>query len=98
MNWLPYLSNYQQYVFGYKQQQQQQKKKKKKKKNNQRTLYGWVNISDDLVYESIFSKARYMNEVGFEILARTPVAQLPPSYPPSPTPEYRILSVTNLLS
>ena len=31
---------------------------------------------------SIFSKARYMNGVRFEILARTPIAQLPPSYPP----------------
>ena len=30
---------------------------------------------------SVFSKARYMNGVGFEILARTPVPQLPPSYP-----------------
>ena len=30
---------------------------------------------------SIFPKARYMNGVGFEILARTPVLQLPPSYP-----------------
>ena len=29
---------------------------------------------------SVFSKARYMNGVGFEILARTPVLQLPPSY------------------
>ena len=28
-----------------------------------------------------FSKARYMNGVGFEILARTPVPQLPLSYP-----------------
>ena len=29
---------------------------------------------------SICSKARYMNRVGFEILARTSVPQLPPSY------------------
>ena len=34
---------------------------------------------------SVFSKARYMNGVGFEILARTPVPNLPLSYP-SPTP------------
>ena len=34
---------------------------------------------------SIIPKTRYMNGVGFEILARTPVSQLPPSYPP-PTP------------
>ena len=31
---------------------------------------------------SVFSKARYMNGVGFEILARTPVPKLPLSYPP----------------
>ena len=30
---------------------------------------------------SVFSKARYMNGVGLEILAHTPVPQLPPSYP-----------------
>ena len=35
---------------------------------------------------SLFSKARYMNGVGFEILARTPVPHLPPSYPPPPPP------------
>ena len=29
---------------------------------------------------SDFSKARYMNGVGFEILARTPIPQLPLSY------------------
>ena len=34
---------------------------------------------------SVFSKARYMNGVGFEILARTPVPQLPPSYHPTPS-------------
>ena len=34
---------------------------------------------------SVLSKARYMNGVGFEILARTPVPKLPLSYPP-PTP------------
>ena len=34
---------------------------------------------------SIFSKARYMNGVGFEILARTPVPKLPLSnHPPPP--------------
>ena len=31
---------------------------------------------------SVFSKARYMNGVGFEILARTPVPKLPLSYRP----------------
>ena len=42
---------------------------------------------------SVFSKARYMNGVGFEILARTPVPQLPCPHPlpapptPPPTPE-----------
>ena len=30
---------------------------------------------------SVFSKARYMNRVGFEILARIPVPQLPPLPP-----------------
>ena len=36
---------------------------------------------------SVFSKARYMNGVGFEILARTPVPKLPllPT-PPPPSP------------
>ena len=34
---------------------------------------------------SVFSKARYMNGVGFEILARTPVPQLPWLPPPHPT-------------
>ena len=32
----------------------------------------------------VFSKARYMNGVGFEILARTPIPKLPLSYPPPP--------------
>ena len=36
---------------------------------------------------SIFSKARYMNGVGFEILGRTSVPKLPLSYPPPPHPE-----------
>ena len=31
---------------------------------------------------SVFSKTRYMNGVGFEILAHTPVPKLPLSYPP----------------
>ena len=35
---------------------------------------------------SVFSKARHMNGVDFEILARTPVPQLPPSYPATPPP------------
>ena len=33
---------------------------------------------------SVFSMARYMNGVGFETLARTPVPNLPPSYPTHP--------------
>ena len=38
------------------------------------------------MYGSVFSKAMYMNGVGFEILARTPVSQLPPlSYTPTPS-------------
>ena len=57
---------------------------------NQRAVYEWVNISDDQVYECFFffffSKTRYMNGVGFEILARKPVPQLPlPRNPPPPT-------------
>ena len=35
---------------------------------------------------SVFSKAMYMNGVGFEILARPPVPKLPLSYPPHPPP------------
>ena len=35
---------------------------------------------------SVFSKARYMNGVGFEMLARTPVSQLPLRYPFRPPP------------
>ena len=34
----------------------------------------------------VFPKSRYMNGVGFEILARTPVPKLPLSYPPPPLP------------
>ena len=49
---------------------------------------------DDQVYEWVrFSKARYMDGVGFEILARTPVSQLPLSYPP-PRDLYRHFSPT----
>ena len=46
---------------------------------NQRAVYEYVTILDDQVYEWVhfFSKARYMNGVGFEILARTPVPKLP---------------------
>ena len=32
---------------------------------------------------AIFSKGRYMNGVGFELLARTLVPHLSPSYPPT---------------
>ena len=42
---------------------------------------------------SVFSKARYMNEVGFEILARTPVPKLPLSYPTSSTDLFETLQV-----
>ena len=45
---------------------------------NQWAVYELVNILDDQVYEW----ARYMNGVGIEMLARTPVPQLPLSYPP----------------
>ena len=44
---------------------------------------------------SVFSKARYMNRVGFEILARTPVPKLALSSP-HPPPEDRT-GVTDLL-
>ena len=40
---------------------------------------------------SVFSKARYMNGVGFEILARTPVPKLPP--PPPPPHENPVLLI-----
>ena len=39
---------------------------------------------------SVFSKARYMIGIGFEILARTPVPKLPPSYPPRSVPISRV--------
>ena len=49
---------------------------------------------DDQVYEwdcffvcFCFPKTRYMNGVGFAILARTHVPQLHPSYSPSPHTE-----------
>ena len=45
---------------------------------------------------SVFSKATYMNGVDFEILARTPVPQLPSSYlppPPPPPPPHRLTPV-----
>ena len=35
----------------------------------------------------VFSKARYINGVGFEVLARTPVPKLLLSYPPPLSPE-----------
>ena len=47
---------------------------------NQLAVYEWVIISDDLVYEWVRFFQRpgtYMNRVGFEILARTPVPKLP---------------------
>ena len=55
---------------------------------------------DDQVYEWVrFSKARYMNGVGFEILARTPVPKLPLSYHPPPPPSSpRVFSRQNDLS
>ena len=54
----------------------------KKKKKLKRAVYEKINILDDQLYEWVcFSKARYMNEVDFEVLTRTPVPHLPPSYP-----------------
>ena len=47
---------------------------------------------------SVFSKARYMNGVGFEILARTPVPNLPllpTPPPPPPTREFEPLRVNH---
>ena len=43
--------------------------------------FGWSRMNG-----SVFSKARYMNGVGFEILARTSVPQLHLSYTPPPRP------------
>ena len=44
--------------------------------------------------KSVFSKARYMNGEGFEILARTPVPKLPLSYtPPPPHPHPKLTSL-----
>ena len=45
---------------------------------------------------SIFSKARYMNGVGFEILARSPVPKLPLSYPPPPPHKHTHTEVPNI--
>ena len=76
MNWLWYLSNNQQ----------------KMGTKYLRAVYEWVNILDDQVYYmngSVFSKARYMNGVGFETLACTPVPKLlllPPTHLPPPPP------------
>ena len=81
MNWLWYLSNNQQ-------------------KNGYKISKGSIWIGQHFGWSSIwmgpfFSKARYMNGVGFEILARTPVPKLalsytpprpPPRPPPPPTP------------
>ena len=47
-----------------------------------------MNRSIKYMNGSVFSKARYMNGVGFKILARTPVPHLPPSYPPPPPPPH----------
>ena len=54
-------------------------------KKNQRAVYELVNILDDQVYEWVCF-FRYMNGVGFEILARTPVPKLPVSYRSAPHP------------
>ena len=49
---------------------------------NQRAVYEYVNIwMIKYMNGSVFSKTRYMNGVGFEILACIPVPQLPLSYP-----------------
>ena len=66
-----------------------QKKKKKKIKGlymNRSTF--WM-IEYMYMNGSVFSKAKYMNGVGFEILARTPVPQFPQSYTPPPPPHPR---------
>ena len=36
--------------------------------------------------DPFFSKARYMNRIGFEILARTPVTKITPKLPLPPPP------------
>ena len=50
---------------------------------------------------SVFSKARYMNGVGFEILARTPVPQLPliklPPTPELPSPLAEFLTGSHII-
>ena len=60
---------------------------------NQRAVYEWANISDDQVYGTAFSKARYMNGMGLEILAHTcttitrklPIPELQPRGPANVT-------------
>ena len=47
--------------------------------------FGWSSIR----MGPFFSKARYMNGVGFEILARTSVTKLPLGYPFPPPPPHR---------
>ena len=51
---------------------------------NQRAVYEYKLTFWMIKYMngSVFSKARYMNGVGFEILARTPIPKLSLSYPP----------------
>ena len=59
---------------------------------NQRTIYEWVNILINQIYEWVcfffvyFSMTRYMIGVGFRNLGHTPLPQLPLSYPPPPPP------------
>ena len=72
MNWLWYLSN---------NQQKWVQKKIKGQFMNRSTFWMIKYING-----SVFSKARYMNGVGFEILAGTPVPKLPLSYRPPPLP------------
>ena len=60
-------------------------------------IKGQINISYDQVYEWVrFSRARYMDGVGFDILARTPVPELPslpaPPPPPAPLPDPECIS------
>ena len=38
------------------------------------SVFSWTQY---IIRSEVFSKARYMNGVGFEILARTPVPKLP---------------------
>ena len=69
MNWLWYLCN-----------NQQKMGTKIKGQYMNRSTFWMIKY----MIGSVFSKARYMNGVGFEILARTPVPKLPLSYPPKP--------------